>query len=67
MEQFIDVMDDLLQWFVDTVNAKLPSGSVPFTRKSCFFQSITEGSVNADTILSMASASSVSAVAGGVS
>lgn len=60
-------MDDLLQWYVDQVNAKLPAGSVAFTRKSVFFSKIYEGSVNADTVLSMPSAASASAAASGIS
>lgn len=67
MEAFIEIMDDLLQWYVDQVNAKLSAGSVAFTRKSVFFSKIYEGTVNADTVLSMPSAASASAAASGIS
>jgi hypothetical protein len=64
---FIDIMEELLEWFVSQVNANLDPSATKFTRKQCFFKNIFEGSVNADTVLSIGSSSSVGAVASGIS
>jgi hypothetical protein len=66
MEQFFNIMDSLLIWFVNTVALNMVDKTNVFHRKKIFFKSISEGSVNADVLLSMNSAKDANSVASGI-